>query len=61
MPGDFDAEWVWLRVDAVKGDRVTATLLTDPCVFAILANAGSSFYATRLVLSSYPTQLSHLY
>ena len=33
----------------------------DPCVFAILANAGSSFYATRLFLSSYPTQLSHFY
>ena len=33
----------------------------DPYVFAILANAGSSFYATRLVLSSYPTQLSHFY
>jgi hypothetical protein len=40
MPGDYNAEWMWAQVKAIKGERITATLQNHPDCFAISLECG---------------------
>lgn len=40
MPDDYNAEWMWAKVTAIKGERITATLQNHPDCFAIALEWG---------------------
>lgn len=42
MPGDYNAEWMWAQVTAIKGERITATLCNHPDCFAISLRCGDT-------------------
>ena len=42
MPDDYHAEWMWTKVTAIKGDRITATLQNHPSCFAISLECGNT-------------------